>query len=790
MYLNKEKTSLFKHLSILIYIGLFFISCNTNQYLLPDQSLLKKANIVFKNEKLIKNKVELQNELLTFITSKPNEKLLFVIPKEYIYSKYKGVLKNLGEKPTLYDEAAAKKIAQNMENYLRYKKGFYEAKVDFITEEKNKGFTSSSGTEVWTVTHISYLVNTGQPYKIKGIAYETNDKKVLDFINSHQEGAFVKAGDDVDFSKFELEKSRLTIALQNNGYINFSNNYFEITGDSNKVKKEIDIFIQVKPPLPDSLHQQFTTGDIQVFTDFYKDQPKDMLSVDSLDKVRYYRQLPSFLVKPSVLDNAIFFEQEKLVSRDDRQKTFRKLNKLGTYRFVNINSFKSPGLDTVLNFDIQLAPFPKKWIWDGGLQGYFSTLGAARLFGTSVSSQFINRNLFGGSERYTLRAEAGMEIGYEKQTGFVQRANNISLQNNLVIPSFQDFISLGKLAHKTGIIKDQFYKNFREEATTNIGLGFNVNNIINFYSLNSVNASFGFDYTSPKNNRYIFRPLGFNLDLYEIKDSTRFKPQVLLAFQDILSTGFLFRDLSYIYNRSKDNKGRSFFVLNNLELSGWEVHLTNKLFNALSSQDQVWSLDKIAFAKYLRYELDGRYNREYSKTTSFASRLNLGIVVPYGESKVVPFVRQFGVGGPNSLRAWNIRQPGPGGFYDSASDTSSQAIFVNQGDFKLELNAEYRFKIISVFDGAFFVDAGNVWTLREDANRPNANLTGAFLNQMAIGVGYGVRFNFDFFIIRFDFGYKIRNPHKDEVTGRYWNTIKEVRQQGLGNLQVAVNYPF
>jgi outer membrane protein assembly factor BamA len=790
MYKNNIKISLVLWYAMLIYIGFVCTSCNSNQYLLPNQTLLKKANLVFKNEKTIKNKTELQNELLSLITSKPNEKLLFVIPKEYIYLRNNNALRNLGEKPTIYDEAQAKKIANNMENYLRYKKGYYEAKVDFITEEKQKGFTSTSGTSVWTVTHIKYLVSTGERYKIKNITYETQDKQILYFINQHQEDAFIKPSDDVDFGKFELEKSRLTIALQNNGYINFSNSYFEITGDSSKTDKTIDIFIQVKPPLPDSLHQQFTTGEVQVFTDFYKDQPKSALTTDTLDKVQYYRQLPEFLVRPSVLSNAIFFKNDRLVSREDRQKTFRKLNRLGTYRFVNINPYKSPLSDTIMNFDIQLSPFPKKWIWDGGLQGYFSTLGAARLFGTSVSSQFINRNLLGGSERYTLRAEAGMEIGYEKQTGFVQRANNISLQNNLVIPSFQDFISLGKLAHKTGIIKDQFYKNFREEATTNIGLGFNVNNIINFYSLNSVNASFGFDYTSPKNNRYIFRPLGFNLDLYEIKDSTRFKPQVLLAFQDILSTGFLFRDLSYIYNRSKDNKGRSFFVLNNLELSGWEVHLTNKLFNALSSQDQVWSLDKIAFAKYLRYELDGRYNREYSKTTSFASRLNLGIVVPYGESKVVPFVRQFGVGGPNSLRAWNIRQPGPGGFYDSASDTSSQAIFVNQGDFKLELNAEYRFKIISVFDGAFFVDAGNVWTLREDANRPNANLTGAFLNQMAIGVGYGVRFNFDFFIIRFDFGYKIRNPHKDDVTGRYWNTIKEVRQQGLGNLQVAVNYPF
>jgi hypothetical protein len=790
MYKNNVKTSRVVWYAMLIYIGFVCTSCNSNQYLLPNQTLLKKANLVFKNEKTIKNKTELQNELLSLITSKPNEKLLFVIPKEYIYLRNDNALRNLGEKPTIYDEEQSKKIANNMENYLRYKKGYYEAKVDFITEEKQKGFTNTSGTAVWTVTHIKYIVSTGDRYKIKNITYETEDKKILHFINQHQEGAFIKPGDDVDFGKFELEKSRLTIALQNNGYINFSNSYFEITGDSSKTDKVIDIFIQVKPPLPDSLHQRFTTGEVQVFTDFYKDQPKSALTTDTLDEVLYYRQLPDFLVKPSVLSNAIFFKNDKLVSREDRQKTFRKLNRLGTYRFVNINPYKNPLSDTIMNFDIQLSPFPKKWIWDGGLQGYFSTLGAARLFGTSVSSQFINRNLFGGSERYTLRAEAGMEIGYEKQTGLVQRANNISVQNNLLIPSFQDFIGLGKLVHKVGMVKDKFYKNFKEEASTNIGLGFNINNIINFYSLNSVNASFGFDYTSPNNNRYIFRPLGFNLDLYDIIDSSKFNPQVLLGFQDILSTGFLFRDISYIYNRGKDKKGRSFFILNNLELSGWEVHLTNQLFNLLSSQNQVWSLDNIAFAKYIRYELDSRFNQEYSKTSSFASRLNLGIVVPFGEAKAVPFIRQFGVGGPNSLRAWNLRQPGPGGYIDQNTDPSSQAIFVNQGDFKLEINGEYRFKMISVFDGAFFIDAGNVWTLKKDDSRPTAHLTSSFLNQIAIGAGYGLRFNFDFFIIRFDFGYKIRNPYKDVLTGRYWNTFKEIRQQGLGNVQVAVNYPF
>ncbi|MBK7635936.1 MAG: BamA/TamA family outer membrane protein [Saprospiraceae bacterium] len=117
-------------------------------------------------------------------------------------------------------------------------------------------------------------------------------------------------------------------------------------------------------------------------------------------------------------------------------------------------------------------------------------------------------------------------------------------------------------------------------------------------------------------------------------------------------------------------------------------------------------------------------------------------------------------------------------------------IFVNQGDIKLELNAEYRFKILLLLDGAFFVDAGNVWTLRDDPNRPGAVISSKFLDQMAIGAGYGIRFNFNFFIIRFDCGYKIRSPFEDPYKKSQWYSFKEIRQQGLGNVQVAVNYPF
>lgn len=800
--LFRQILSRVKYFVIAVFLITAASSCNTGKYLTQEQKLIKKTKIVFKNKKKVKDQDALKEELMTFITVEPNHKILLFIPREYLYLAnsdstnikwYNKALRNLGEKPVLFDKNKAKEIVKNMENYLRFKKGYYDARVDYFIDDQQRGWTNSYRTEIWDITYLTFVVAPGERYKIKNLTYESEDENILNFINSNQGNALIKPGDYIDYNAFELEKSRLTVELQNNGYINFSNNFFEISGDSSYTTKEVDIFIEIQQPGAGRTHLQYRTGEVNVYTDYHREQELNALVVDSLANINYYRQSHKFIVKKELLNKSIFFRHDELLKRDDRQKTFRKLNGLGTYRFVTINSTFDKSNDSIMNVDILLTPYPKKWIWDGGLQGYFSTLGAARLFGISVSSQFINRNMFGGSERYTLRAEAGTELGFGGGGGLVKRTTNLSVHNNLSIPSFQDFLRFGSLANKLGIIKNKFYKNFVEESSTNISLGYSGNNIIDLYSVRSLNASFGYDYTSPKNNKYIFRPLGFNLDLYEIFDIERFayNPLIRLSFQDNLGTGFLFRDFTHIYNSPKTRKGFSILLINNLEVSGWEVHLLNKLYDKISGSDKVWDLDKISFSKYARYEFDLRLNKDFSKTSVFVSRINIGAVVPFGENKSVPFIRQFGVGGPNSLRAWNIKQLGPGAFRDPLEKlTSADIIYTNQGDFKLELNAEYRFKIGYFVDGALFADAGNVWLLRRDSERPEAQLLNDFLNQMAVGVGYGIRFNFNFFVIRFDFGYKIRNPFKDEYTGRSWYTLSEIRQQGLGNVQVAVNYPF
>ncbi|MGB4957953.1 MAG: hypothetical protein WBO36_00690 [Saprospiraceae bacterium] len=787
----------------------FLTSCNTTKYLRPDESLLTKTKIIFKNEKNVSDRKTLEKDLLAFVDQKPNEKLFFFIPKEYIYLAnsqegkngfFNKILKGIGDPPVIYSDSMSNSVVAKMENYLRFKKGYYDAKVDFFVEEKRSihGWQNSYENIVWekNVSEVSYIISPGQRWKVKDVRYESDDKELLSFIQPLTSNAYVKKGNYIDFDQFDQENRRVTLELQNNGYVNFSNSYIEIVGDSSRVNKDIDVTFQIRTPLPDTAHARYTTGNIKVYTDYYKDQEMDQLKQDTISGFNFFRQSDKYLVKPSLLKNSIFFQNGTLVSRDDRQKTYRKLNSLGTYRFVNIIPVGSNIEDSIMNFDIQLTPFQKKWVFDGGIQTYYSTLGAARLLGFSLSSQFLNRNFLGGSEKYSLRAEAGTELGFSTDGGFVQRTTNLSIQNILNIPSFQDFIGLGRLAWRTGIIKDKFYKNFVEEASTNIALGFSAINIIDFYSLSSFNASFGFDYTSPANNRYVFKPLGFNLDQYQIKDTSRFEqnPLILLSFKDILGTGFIFRDFSFIYNKAKNRKGISIIAINNLELSGWEVHFSNLLYNAISGSNKEWVINttrQISFAKYVRYEFDGRLNKEYSSTRSLATRFNFGVVVSFGENAAVPFIRQFGVGGPNSLRAWNIKEPGPGGYRDPSSKIrETPVIFVNQGDIKIELNAEYRFNIVSLFDGALFADVGNVWTLKDDPNRPGAAFSSRFYDQLAVGIGYGLRFNFDFFIIRFDSGYKVRSPFADPYKKTQWYSLKEIRQQGIGNIQVAVNYPF
>ncbi len=775
------------------WILLVVTSCNTTKHLQQGQSLVKKTTIVFKSSKDIPNKTRLETELLTLIKQKPNGKFFFFVPREWLYFTD---LKSQGQEPVIYGDSITKKTAKDIENFLRFKRGYYHAIVDFVTDETKhqRSWQSTSGQQIWDElgTEVTYVVSLGDRYKIRSIDYEGEDPELLDFVKSIASKSKLKVGDFVTFDDFELEKFRLTTVLQNEGFQAFSSNSIEITGDSSIVNKNIAIYLKFRNP-QNVKYTKYNVGRVNVYTDYVQEAAGLRIIKENINSLDFYRQSERYLVSPKTIDKHVFLRPGSLLRKDDKTKTFRRLTDLSTYRFVTINSNKDPLVDTLMNFDIVLNPHNNKWILDGETGGYLSTLDRKYLWGVNASASLQNRNTFGGSELYTLNLTVGSEFGRNLDDKFVPRTANVSIQNALSFPTFRDYLGMGKVVSKAKIMNSKKYKNFTDEATTNIQLGYNYTGLLRLYNIGSFNSGFGYNYTSLKSNRYVLRPLGFNVEIYEIIDSTQFvnNPLQLLSFTDNLSTGFIFRDFSFVLNLPQSRNGTSWTLYNNLEFSGLEVDLLNRLSNKISGDTRRWELQGLNFAKYIRDEIDLRFKKEYARTSVFAARFNLGAIVPFGSERVSPFLKQFIAGGPNSMRGWRLRELGPGGYRDPNEFITRYPLnYVNQGDLKLEINGEYRFKIVYFFDGALFVDVGNVWALRKDVQRPNANISTDFYKQLAVAGGWGLRLNFDYFIIRFDFGYKLRSPYLISTSNSHWYSRSDLSSQGIGNIQIAVSYAF
>lgn len=201
----------------------------------------------------------------------------------------------------------------------------------------------------------------------------------------------------------------------------------------------------------------------------------------------------------------------------------------------------------------------------------------------------------------------------------------------------------------------------------------------------------------------------------------------------------------------------------------------------------------------VKVEFDARWYSKARKRSQLAARFKTGIAVPFGPDDNISYIKQFFVGGPSSIRAWRPMHLGPGTFVNrNFFEPTSQTIFYQRGDLSLEMNLEYRFDLYWLMEGALFVDAGNIWTLQDDPSRPGAQISSDFLSEMAIGYGYGLRFDFNYFLIRLDLGLKLLYPSNVfsepdapgapfiAPTGRWISP----RGQGVGNFNIAVNYPF
>lgn len=774
--------------ALVVLVLLSLASCRIDRHLTEDQYLLTGQDIEIHTEDEIINRPLLLTELASLYQQQPNGNLLG-IPKEWIYMRYADpgdtswfdnwARDRVGEPPVLLDTIKTYSAAESMKKYLRNKKGWYHAEVNPKIKRRRKR------------AKVKYDIDTGPRYYIDSIFYYGKDTAMVDLITSMQDEALLRQGDPADAALFDLEINRIVVNLQNMGYADFVGNYLEVKGDSTGGKHEIDVFIEVISPLPDSIHRKYKVGDINIYTDYYKGQNPTSTDTVTFNGKTYRHELSKILVKPSTIDNNIYLRSGQLLTRRDRTRTYRRLSDINTYRFVAMNAVPDPNRPQVINYDILLTPHHKKWITDAGADVYYSnfTQRQRQLIGVGLRGSLTNRNLLGGSEKYKISGDGGIEFN---PIDLAINRYNFRLDNSLEIPKVVDFFSIFRNLRRTRIWSDRRYRKFKRETKTNLSLGYNLIGVVDFYSVSTFNLGVQYQYRLSNKSQVNLATTAFALNNYSLGDDFNEivgeNPLIENSFTDNLVTGYLFNQLAYIYTEPTNSNGFSWSFISDLEISGLETYVANKVYNAISNTDDNWNfLDRFEFSKFVRLELDLRLYKQMRKGHNLAGRINLGLGVPYGESETLPFVKQFSVGGPTSLRAWDQKELGPGGYGDLLLAPKAGQLFYQQGDVLMEFNLEYRFDLFWILEGALFTDIGNVWTLKDDGR--GGQIHSKFYQDMAVAAGWGLRFDFEYFNIRFDFGHRLRHPYRDPDTGSHWNQELFDRWR-WGNLQVAVNYPF
>jgi outer membrane protein assembly factor BamA len=440
---------------------------------------------------------------------------------------------------------------------------------------------------------------------------------------------------------------------------------------------------------------------------------------------------------------------------------------------VNINFSEVDNADDdikMIDCIIQLTLLPQQ-----SYKVEFEGTHSGGYLGVGLNLSYQHKNLFRRAEQFTLNLKGSYELMKPSEEQPLKFIQEYGVETGLRLPNFLIPIYKG----------ENFVK--RYNPVTNILASYNYQDMP-FYTRTIANMSFGYNWRTGKYNEHFIYPLQFNIVKIERLDST-FANQISTssylanAYKDVLILG---GNYSYIFNNQLINRSRDYwFVRWNIETAGNMLRAYNRVSNSEKPDSTTHKFMNQPFAQYVKTDIDIRYNYIINPAASMVYRGFFGVAIPYGNSKAIPFERQYFAGGANSIRGWQVRTLGPGTYIPDTTAT-----LLNQtADIKIELNAEYRFKLFWVLEGAMFADAGNIWTYKSDNNREGTQFKfNNFYKDLAVGVGTGLRFDFNFFLLRLDFGMKLRDPIIPE-TNKWIFSNRPYRWRDFTAV-VAIGYPF
>ena len=511
-------------------------------------------------------------------------------------------------------------------------------------------------------------------------------------------------------------------------------------------------------------------------------------SAEVYDSIRFVGFEGPNKIDPRVLLENIKIRPGHLLKKDDLTDTRTQLQ-LPAIQFADIRSIPRQDGSNVVDFEIDIIP-NKRIETNAEFEINRTTVSSQSFIGLGSNLSLINNNFLGGSERFSNNLDLSFEVNPRVEEFF--NAANLNFDNTIEFPHFTEYFGIYKTLNKVGLLSDEKLSNLQEDASSVLDVGYEYVDLFRFFNYHSITAELGYRKSSST--------LGARKRLQVVHPSlTYFDPTIKEQFDSLYSeqtfarksfapqlfTSVFFNRFNYSVEKVAGATGISSAFISSFEISGGEIYLASLIANRLDDPFQIGDLN---FAQFAKLEFDGRIYKQFGSDQVLALRGNIGIAAPFGSTRFIPYVKQFYLGGPLNMRAWRIRELGPGGHQDETVTRGSRNPFFQAGDIKILVNMEYRFDVFWRIEGAFFLDAGNIWTLRKD-ERDGGQFTSKFYDQIAVGTGAGMRFDADYFKVVLDIGLKVRNPYPDEK-GSHLVLGKGLSNRELINWNFAINYPF
>ncbi|PLX13033.1 MAG: outer membrane protein assembly factor [Marinilabiliales bacterium] len=693
-------------------------------------------------------------------------------PKDKFY--FTEWLQNIGEEPVIYDEYLATKTARQFSLYLR-NKGYYSAQVEDSVYFKRKK------------AYLIYKIYPKKPYKIRKVEYNIEDKKLRDFVLLDTSDSYIKRGNNLDVDLLQKEREKITYHLKKNGYYAFMKEYIDYQVDTSIAGSAVDLILRIKNPQSSGYgnenHKQYYIADIKAILNYDPKkaiQQRDiyisgMYSIDR-DGITYMfdDQLP---VKTDVVARAIDFKKGELYNIHKVERTYKYLNNIGLYKLSNIIFSPIEGSDS-LSCQIHLTPFLKQ----STITEVEGTNTSGNL-GVAANWKYVHKSLFKGAEYFEMKFKGAMQ----KQTTI----SEVSVGDE-VVPEYLPFNTV-EIGPESSIRFPKMLLPFKLKKftkayhpKTTISTAYNFQHRPD-YTRTIANAKMGYFWSGKRNITYFVTPVELNF-IKLTKIDPEFEERINDSYLRFSYKDQMITSLNYtmVFSNQSLKKSKSFIYFKaGLESAGNLLDAVNSSNDNLSVTGSNTIFD-VAYAQYMKFDIDFNYHAVLNPENKIVYRNFIGVGYPYGNSDAMPFVKQYFCGGANSIRAWPVRSLGPGTFKDTSSISRYP---IQSADMKLEANIEYRFDVIAMLEGAFFVDVGNIWSLNSESDRPGGAFSfSSFYKDIAVGAGMGARFDLDFFILRLDFGYKILDPSQPE--GERIGPGNRPFSNDQYSWNLAIGYPF